>query len=160
MIEIYDNLYVGSDHDCQSQYGNCAIVHSCKTCHKKALGYEGNLKPADPNYLIFEQAQNLFLNLVDMQREFMPLYTDPIMKKAMEFIDNNIKDTPVLIHCNQGASRAPSIGLLYLAKKGMISNHSYALAAAEFRNSYAPYNPGRGIALYLQNNWDRLIREL
>ena len=38
----------------------------------------------------------------------------------------------VLIHCNQGISRSPSIGLHYLSVKGIIKNESYEVAKEDF----------------------------
>ena len=44
----------------------------------------------------------------------------------------------VVIHCNQGLSRAPSIALLWLAKraKAISSSESYAAAAQAFLEIY------------------------
>lgn len=158
MIEIYKNLLIGNDFDCASSYNKCAIIHACKTCHQKALRYTKSLPNTHPNYLIYETENNLFLNLVDMPQEFLPRFTDPIMISSLQFIDKNIKDKKVLIHCNQGASRSPSIALLWMAVNNHIDNSSYLVAKRDFINLYNNYQPGNGIELYLQNNWERLIK--
>lgn len=157
MIEIYKNLYIGNDSDCIANYNKLAIIHACKTCHQKALNYSKSLPSSHPNYLIYENENNLFLNLVDMPKEFMPRFTDPIMKKALEFIDININEKQILIHCNQGFSRSPSIGLLWLAINNHISNDSYDSAIIDFKKLYPIYQPSAGIYLYLKNNWTRLM---
>ena len=60
----------------------------------------------------------------------------------------------LLIHCNQGESRAPSLALLFLAKhKREIPNESYADARAAFQLIDPNYQPGRGIQLYLAKHW-------
>ncbi len=159
MIEVYDNLFVGDDTDCSICANKCAIIHACKTCHQKALGYSKSLSNTHPNYLIYETENNLFLNLVDMPREFMPKFTDPIMKTALQFIDKNIRNQKVLVHCNQASSRSPSIALLWLAVNNHISNLSYSSAKNEFIKLYPIYQPGLGIELYLQNNWERLMNK-
>ena len=159
MIEVYKNLFVGTDVDCYSSE-NMAIIHACKTCHQKVLVYVKALPQDHPNYLIYNHDNdNLYLNLVDMEREFLPKFTDPIMKEAIFFINKNIFDTPILIHCNQGVSRSPSIALLYLSLNKIIDSSSYAAASFEFIKLYPGYNPGRGISLYLSNNWNRLLSE-
>ncbi len=162
MQEVYKNLFIGNDSDCK----NCtnkegySVVHACKTCHQKTLGYKGGLKQDNPNYLIYKQASNLYLNMVDMEKELLPKYTDPIIKSAISFIDENIAINKVLVHCNQGVSRSPSIVLCWLAKNNIISNKSYIDAKEDFIKLYSKYNAGNGIRLYLLNNWQKLIQEL
>jgi predicted protein tyrosine phosphatase len=101
----------------------------------------------------------LFLNIVDMERELSMIYTHPIMKVAIEFIKKHIVERKILLHCNQGMSRSPSIALFYLARIGIISNDSYLNAVIDFHKLYPYFNPGRGIALYMNNNWNE-IKEL
>ena len=92
-----------------------------------------------------------------MERELLPKYTDPIMKAAMTFIDKHIDKEKVLVHCNQGFSRSPSISLLYLARAGKISKNSYQEAKVDFNEIYQEYKPGNGIALYMNHHWDTLL---
>ena len=42
----------------------------------------------------------------------------------------------VLVHCNQGMSRSPGIGLFYVAREGIIKNGSFQEALAEFETIY------------------------
>lgn len=84
MKEIIENLFVGKDFDCSAVGSDYAIINACKTCHQKEVNYSGNLSSSHPNYLIYENHNNLFLNLVDMDRELLPKYTHSIMKSALE----------------------------------------------------------------------------
>jgi predicted protein tyrosine phosphatase len=95
--------------------------------------------------------------MVDMEQELHPTYTNPIMKAAINFIEKYIEMNKILIHCNQGQSRSPSIALIYMARKGIINNESYPAASKEFIKLYQYYQPGRGIAVYMNNNWDFLM---
>jgi len=160
MTEVFENLFVGNDLDCKSSKDDSwAVIHACKIhCHKKAVGYKGNLKPTHPYYLIFEKDNHLFLNMVDMEQALLPVYTDPIMKAAMSFIDKHISEKKVLVHCNQGGSRAPSIALLYLARIGQIANDNYNNAAIDFKTIYPLYNPGHGISIYMNKHWNTIIK--
>lgn len=64
-----------------------------------------------------------------------------IIDEALEFIDQSLKeDRKVLVHCNQGVSRLPGIGLLYLAKEGIINNGTFEEALAEFEEIYPGIN--------------------
>lgn len=159
MIEVKENLFVGTELDCNvAGDDGYVIVHACKhPCHQRGVVYSGNLQPTHPNYLILEEEDNLYLNMVDTERPFDPIYADPMMEKAMEFIETKLSTKKVLIHCNQGQSRAPSICLLYLAKKNLISNGSFQEATKEFLKLYSDYIPSGGISHYLQNNWQRLM---
>ena len=56
----------------------------------------------------------------------------------------------VLVHCNQGMSRSPGIGLLYLAKEGMIDNSSFEKALAEFKEIYPGVNMAGGMRGFLE----------
>ena len=157
MTEIINNLFVGTDLDCASAPSDTAIIHACKTCHAAVLSYKGSLPQTHPNYLIYEKANHLYLNMVDMERELLPQYTHPIMKEAMHFIEKHITDHSVLIHCNQGYSRSPAIGLVYLSRHGIIPKSSYREAVTSFLDIYGGYAPGNGVDLYLQNNWIELM---
>lgn len=157
MQEITDNLFVGSDQDCISINSEFKVIHACKTCHQKGVGYSGNLSQSHPNYLIFLRNNNLYLNMVDMDRELLPKFTHPMVKIAMDFISENISKSKILIHCNQGESRAPSLGLIYLAKNNIINSDSYFEATKDFVSIYPNYNPGIGIRLYLNKNWNEIL---
>jgi hypothetical protein len=128
MREIHERLHIGTDRDCFTRRDGWAIVHACKSpCHQHAVGYRGNLPKTHPHYLVLERDNNLYLNM------------------------------HVLIHCNLGTSRAPSLALVFLAKHaGVITNGSFAAAAKEFADKIGGYHPSAGIRAYLFRHWDEL----
>lgn len=134
---------------------NIAIVHACKEpCHRHAVGYQDrSLDSSHLHYLSLEKAHHLYLNMIDPPA---PLFKPESFTLFFEFVDREITQRPVLIHCNKGESRAPSLTLLYMAKRlGLLPNESYQAAAAAFSAQY-PYKPGKGIATYLGKNWGGL----
>lgn len=157
MIQIMDNLFIGSDRDCSNCGTDFHVIHACKTCHQRGVGYLINLSCAHPNYLTMEQEKHLYLNMVDMDRELLPKFTHPIMTSAIRFIKKHITQKQILIHCNLGRSRSPSIGLVYLAREKVIASGSYSEAKTAFYEIHSHYMPGRGITLYLNNNWQELM---
>ena len=159
MIEVSTNLFIGSEVNCSFEaLKDRATVHACKNpCHARVLNYRGSLPQTHPNYLVLEWELDLYLNMVDMDRELSPVYTNPIVQAAMSFIDKNITDRPVVIHCNQGMSRAPSIALLYMARTKAIKNDSFEDAVRDFRSTYPAYQPARGISLYMSRNWSTIL---
>ena len=159
MIQVYKNLYVGDMRDCMAyRRDKIAIIHACKTCHRRTLGYSGCLCSEHPDYLIYNKGDDLYLNLVDMPCEFNPTYTNPIFDAATKFIHERIGAAPILIHCDCGLSRSPSIAMVYLAQIGGVSSDSLQKAWADFAKLYPRYNPGHGIRMYMENNWDYLMR--
>ncbi len=118
------------------------------------MGYTGRGAPKDhPEYLIARREHRLFLNLVDADD---PKYiSKEIVDAALAFVAEAIKSgARVLIHCNLGESRGPSIGMLYLAARaGSISSVDLLTAEVEFRRIYPSYNPKAGIRGFLAENW-------
>ncbi|QAR34019.1 phosphatase [Geovibrio thiophilus] len=157
MIEVIKNLYVGNDTSCSMCDSEWAIVHACKSCHQKFLRYKKALPQNHPSYLVHFEKNHLFLNLVDMERMFLPNFTHPIMKAAFEFLDEQIPQRKVLIHCNQGQSRSAGVALAYMAKKNMIKNNDFKIAYTEFKNIYTPAQIGIGFELYLGNYWNEIM---
>lgn len=156
MFEVYPNLFIGAERECFfTQREDWAVIHACKSpCHQRALGYEGNLHINHPCYLVYENMNHLFLNMVDPSE---PLFMPPLFTASLDFIEKHISKRKVLIHCNLGFSRSPSIALLYLAKRAKAINaESYEKATQDFVKSFPYYRPGRGIALYLQLHWKKL----
>lgn len=158
MIEICSRLFVGTEEDYEHtvrlQTG-WAVVHACKEpYHRQALGYAGRGAPKDhPEYLIARRGERLILNLVDVAD---PAYVAvEIMDAALAFIDAGLKaDKNVLVHCNQGESRGPSIGLLYLAvRTDCLPVDTFEAAETAYRSLYPNYNPKAGMRGFLQLHW-------
>ena len=156
MKEVYNRVFVGCDSECFENKKGWVTVHACKSpCHQRAVGYRGNLPPNHPNYLVKEKANNLYLNIIDPP---VPLFKMRLFTEFLMFIRHHWNEgKKVLIHCNKGDSRAPSLALLFLAKDtGVISNESYEKAKEEFIKIYPAYLPGRGIQIYLRDHWGEL----
>lgn len=154
--EVIPGLVVGDISACSHGDSATAVVHACKhPCHQDAVGYSGSLPQSHDEYLVAPRGRDLYLNLVDMDRPLSHEYTEPIMTSALDFIEAHLDDHRVVIHCNEGRSRSPSIALLYLAKRaGEISDGSFDEATEAFAELYPGYAPGRGIRVYLERRWD------
>lgn len=120
MREIADNLWIGDQASCPGQCAldsNWACCHSVKDpCHRKQLGYTTKGAPKDsPNYLVMQKGHDLYLNLVDADDP--AFIAKEIVDAAITFIQANILgNRQVLLHCNEGRSRAPGLAMLYLLK--------------------------------------------
>ena len=158
MIEIYPNLYVGHQGDYEYQVkgqNGWAVVHACKEpYHRNLLGYTGRGAPKDhPEYFFAERGNRLYLNLVDAPN---PAYIpDQIIDKALSFIHVKLAEAlKVLVHCNQGESRGPGIGFLYLLRHtNALPKTSLDDALAEFCKLYPPFHPSGGISGFIAAHW-------
>lgn len=160
MREVYKNLFCGNQWDwltvCDRSTGQpvqgWAVVHAAKEpFHRQIVGYTTRGAPKDhPEYLWAVRGNRLALNMVDAPS---PEFFDPAMiDKALEFIESKLSDGyKVLVHCNQGESRAPSICLLYLVKQGVIHGANLDECITEFKKIYPLYNPGSGLRAFLAN---------
>jgi hypothetical protein len=156
MKQLTNNLYVGNKLDCvYANLKDYKIVHTCKTCHKIGVGYDGSLSPIHPNYLVKELDNNLYLNMVDIGQQ-EDKYMRPMLNAFFNFMVKNSNNV-VLIHCDQGESRAPGMALVYLAKIGVLPKDSYSSAKREFVKLYHNYNP-KGIEPYLMKYWNDWVK--
>lgn len=155
MLEVTDGLFVGAEDSCVNGSPEYAVVHACKyPCHNAVCG---NPSADHSDYLVKEVGNDLYLNMVDMEDKQQHQFMEPMVSATLEFVETHIDTEPVLIHCNQGRSRSPSLAMLYMAKRtDEISDESYLTSSREFQELYPPFSPSRGIHLYLQEYWHQL----
>jgi hypothetical protein len=159
LVQVADRLSFGDQDACtHDDDGLVALVHACKIpCHREAVGYRNSLPSTHEHYLVYETGHHLFLNLIDPPQ---PLFMMPSFEAFLRFVDREIRDREVLIHCNQGDSRAPSLALLYMAKRlGLLPGDTYDAAAESFASQF-PFSPGEGISEWLRSNWEKLPRRI
>jgi hypothetical protein len=157
MIELYTSLYVGDQSTCAPGYDGLAVVHACKSpCHQAAMGYRVASHHDERYYLAFRGLHNLYLNLIGPPT---PLFRVEPFRHFRDFAASTYVDgqLPLLIHCNQGQSRAPSLALLFRAKDlHVLPDDSYTVAAEAFAPLAAKlprYAPGQGIQQFLAELW-------
>lgn len=162
MIEVHPGLFVGDEADERRvrREPGWFFIHACKEpYHRQALGYTGRAAAKDhPEYLIARRDGRLILNLVDVAD--VNYVAAEIVDTAIEAIHGNVGSSKVLLHCNQGHSRSPSIALLYLSGyTDRFAGMGLDDALMAFRSLYPPYAPARGMADYVRLNWNRYQRE-
>ncbi len=156
IVEVYPSLFVGDDDALvQAPLHQLVIVHAAKEpYHRQAVGYRGRALPSDhPEYLFAFRENELALNMVDTDNPMF--FSRKMIGVALEFVHHHYSiGHCVLIHCNKGLSRSPSLALLYLAAYLKVLPHD-SLEEAEdaFLARYPLYNPKRGIRSHLQTYW-------
>lgn len=164
MIEIYKNVLIGNEQDYYSiQHApNWATLHCCKNpFHCTFVGYKGSLPPNHPDYALKRIENEMALNLVDMDR-FSVDYLDfnrNMFKASFAFLDEyRDKGYQLLIHCNQGESRAPTLGMLYAARLGAFEYADFESSVIKLRLLCPGYNPKQNIYLTVQSLWDDFVK--
>lgn len=158
MIEVHQNLFVGNlrDYDFEvSRQDGWAVVHACKEpYHRQFLGYSGRGAPKGDEYYLAQRGDRLALNIVDAPDPAF-FSKDEMIIPALDFIDDALsRGLKVLVHCNQGESRGPSIALLYMAARlGALPSESLEAAEEKFRSIYPLYSPKVGLREHLRQNW-------
>lgn len=162
MIEVHPNLFVGAQEDYEFQVrgqSDWMVVHACKEpYHRQALGYTSRGAPKNhPEYLIARRGNRLILNIVDADDpNYIP---KEIIDSSLDFIKNALNQShKVLVHCNRGESRAPSIGMLYLAVNTDKLPKEFSAAEQGFLQIYPLYNPSLGMRGFLAKNWSSYVR--
>lgn len=168
MIKISDLLYVGNAEDYEREkYRGIArtagdetktwwFVQACREpYHREALQYTGRGAPKEhPEYLsaIRMQPMRLIMNLIDADDpKWIP---EQLIRTAIDFMaDADAGKHPVLVHCNQGKSRAPAIALWWQAIFFYPSNWHYEAAVYDFQLMYPDYQPAAGMRGFLEQHW-------
>jgi hypothetical protein len=136
MIELHPRLFVGDQSTCLQEFEGLVVVHACKSpCHQWAVGYRGSLPPDHEFYLAMEDVRDLYLNLIDPPT---PLFKVDSFLHFRDFAESRYLGAhqALLIHCNQGHSRVPSLALLFLAKDlHVLPDDSYAAAVEAFQRA-------------------------
>ena len=172
LTETIDRVWIGDESTCllPGQSASAAIagiptwagmVHCCKyPCHAAVLGYDFRGGKADrehPEYLVARRPGagagpvHLVLNLVDAPDP--KFFRVEVVQAALDFLVVYSQRGPVLVHCNQGLSRAPAIVLAYLGRRDWKLAHYDKAKALFTENHYRVFRPGPGIDGFLQERW-------
>lgn len=159
MIEVYKNLWVGSDQDFEKVQDapSWAFVQAAREpWHRQALAYTGrNALSNDPECLIACRINRLILNMIDADSH--ESFRSVMFYEACDFIEAQLfnDERKLLVHSKLGKSRGPSVALIYLTfRVKLLPATSFGEAMAEFMKLYPDYTPGKGIQEFLERVWD------
>lgn len=148
---VHDGIFVGPGADTYKFAGS--ILHCARD---PWFSLAAKQKPSDdwfraeqsgPTFV--RQAYNeLALNMVDADS---PRYfSDEMVNAGLEFITERLAEgDPVLVHCNMGISRSPSMVFLWMFEHGFL-DFNFDRAANQFQALYSKWSPGLGIWQYLK----------
>jgi len=162
MIELLDTkIFIGAKNALnRTNEQDWAVVHATQSIQYEIFGWNRKTNKPDkghPNYIFYENNNKLSLNWVDGKAYLYGWSGVETFKKVLNFIEKWNNQRKVLIHCDQGQSRAPTLGLLYLAKRlESIPNDSFKKAKKAFIEIYPNYLPS-GIGVYVEQNWNKIF---
>lgn len=163
MKELIENIFIGDDKDYNDLYDkkDWGILHCAKhPFHCQFVGYSGNLPNTHKDYAYKRKDNEMALNLVDLDF-FSFNYLDfnrEMFIQAFKFLDEYYDNgKPILIHCNQGLSRSPSLAMLYMATKG-IGYEDFEKTIKEFKLLYPKYEPKKNIYETIKALWKEFFK--
>lgn len=159
-INVWPRLYIGNELSSLQDF--TFIIQAAKEpWHREALGYKTPGAPKDSDeYLIAyrDNDRRIILNLVDspnpsyISKEIISL-APHIIKSRLGILEAGDADDnkKMLVQCNKGESRSPSLVLLFLVRKtGWAAQFKGKQEAwAAFKGLYPPFNPAAGIKHWL-----------
>lgn len=151
-------LYVGSDDDDkEAQKRGYYIVSACKDGpygHRAALGYTTQGAPKGPQYYHAISGHRMVLNLIDHADPAF-IQEDAIFP-ALRFIHKHITaGEKVLVHCNHGHSRGPSVAMMFLRTIGELPS-GFLTSEKVFKSLYPDYDPNVGMRHFVRAHWQQL----
>lgn len=142
-VQLSNNLSIADMEGCKSK-GDVAIIHACKhPCYEMVVGKD--VDKLSPHFFFVETGNNLYLNIIDPDESLFQRETFDV---ALWFIKKHINERKVIIHCNEGKSRSPSIAMLYLFK-----DLPYREAQNKMIELYPDFEQSLGIDEYLGTYW-------
>lgn len=158
MIQLENTkIFVGTRDDSRLRSDPAwAVVNTAKTVRVEVKGWSNSPPRDHPDYLAFEEGQFLSFNWVDGAARMYEWSGPPAFNRALDFIDKWYPTKNILINCDLGQSRSPTVALLYLSKRlHLIPDDSFANARVAFQALYPGYAPS-GIADYVSTHWTEI----
>lgn len=155
--QLSTGLYVGNGDDLvdwPDDEGFAALHCAKDPWHRQMVGYDTRSAPEGPERLVARRGNRMALNMVDApSAEF---FDEEMVQAGLDFISERIvAGDRVLVHCNMGVSRSPSMALLWMHRNDQEwAAMSFDEATEALRHRGVEYWPGNGIAGFLKAHWD------
>ena len=157
-VMVHHGLFVGSAADTYKFSGS--ILHCARDPWFVNAANNAKICKTNPqpecNGTVIRMAYNeMSLNLVDSSN--VKYFNDVTIDPGLNFITHRMSEgDAVLVHCNLGISRSPSIALLWMWEHGYLDKE-FRYALPQFKELYPAYQPGNGVWQYLKARIERGI---
>ena len=156
MEEVISRLYVGGDNDYLKHKDDkeWSVLRCCKEGpggHRETLGYTTAGSPKGTEYLSVKGRKRLALNFIDPNDpNFIPV---KMVETGIEYVGHRMSaGDKVLVACNAGHSRGPTVAMLYMRGIGELP-HNFITSERIFRTLYPEYDPGIGMRSFARTHW-------
>jgi len=130
-----------------------AVVNTSKHFHAELVGVPAIRLKSSPHYLKLQRDGLLSFNMVDAEARYYNMLGPQAFVDALDCVDTWRGVRSILINCDRGTSRSPTVALLYASKRlGIIPDASFAEARSAFRELYPAYQPA-GIGNFVAMHW-------
>lgn len=149
-VMVHHGLFVGGGYDVPRFAGS--VLHCARDpWFKDAQEFRGAIfgRTSEGIKISARISYNeMALNMVDARTpDYFP---DEMIDAGLNFITERMAEgDPVLVHCNQGLSRGPSMAFLWMWEHGFLENE-FRYALPQYRTLYPDYSPGNGVFQYLK----------
>ena len=135
MEKVLNGMWVGGDTD-YNKIKDRPEFYALRCCkdgpggHKETLGYNTRSAPKGPDYLAVVSGRRMALNYIDNDDpNYIP---EEMIKKGLRYIDEQLKaGHKILVACNAGHSRGPTMAMLYMRSIGELP-YNFAQGQPEF----------------------------
>lgn len=158
LIEVSEDLFVGPLHAYEATVRHQAgwwVVHAAADPFHREFAAEALLSKADaghPEYWFAQRGHRLSLHLHDAGQDLnLPR---AIFERAVGHVrDGLAARCRVLIHCNQGVSRSPTVALFSLLALKRIRPKSDGEVFSELERVYPPVSLGLAMKAEVRRHW-------
>ncbi|MFI5035581.1 MAG: hypothetical protein ACHQFZ_05195 [Acidimicrobiales bacterium] len=134
-----------------------AVVNTSKVLHAQLVGVPQNQLKRTSHYLRLEREGLLSFNMIDGEARYFQMLGPEAFVDSLDFIDHWRGTRAVLVNCDRGMSRSPTVAMLYLAKRlHLLPDASFVEALLAFRRLYPNYDPG-GVGKFVSMHWASIL---
>lgn len=146
------NIFIGNkDDEKLIDKKSYVIVHACKSCFDKVDVNKGYCS----NENIKELEDELYINWVDLpDSNSFDLKT--FNNTLLWMKENYSEDKNMLVHCDWGQSRSPTLVMVFMAKVLKILPDTFFDALSQFKKLYPDYITPSGISKFTKENWEKI----
>jgi hypothetical protein len=155
-VQVYPGLFVGPGIDAQTFYGH--ILHCAKEpwfmdSLVRLVKYKKGIEVCPTAIRISDR--EMALNMIDAEN--LEYFSDEMVNAGLDFITETFAEgESILLHCNQGLSRSPSMAFLWMFEHGFLDKE-FRYAVPQFKKLYHDWSPGNGIWAYLRHRCTKVI---
>ena len=144
---VHEGIFIGNGYDADQHKFAGSTLH----CAKDPWYQQAYIPAILPNVKRISYNE-MALNMVDANT--IMYFPDQMINAGLDFITERLAEgDPILVHCNMGLSRSPSMVFIWMFEHGFLDD-KFRYAMPQFKELYPSYCPGNGIYAYVKKRCD------